>query len=376
MSEKKISLFERTYNSIVNKRERILSGKINCIPWNLPRFEKECPGIEQGKYYLITAQSKGAKTQLTDWLFVYNTIQQVIDKGLDIKLKIFYITLEMSKEEKMLSCFANLLFIKEGVRVSPIDLKSTSKERPIDPKTLELIAKHQDYFNKIEEIVEFVDSVRNPTGIYNLVRDYALANGTLHYRTIEITDKKTGVTTPTEVEDYYEANDPDEYVMIIIDHASLIQSEKRNGQQLSLHESISLLSSEYLIKLRNRFNYIPILVQQQALAGENIEHKKMGSLKPSPTNLADNKLTIRDVNIAIGVFSPFKNELPEYYGYDIRKLKDNCRFMEIMVSRDGGGGTTCPLFFDGAVNYFSELPLPHNTESIKKVYDFIDKIKK
>lgn len=60
MTEKK-SLYNRVYDTIVQKRERILSGKINCIPWGLPRFEKENPGIEQGKYYLFTANSKVGK---------------------------------------------------------------------------------------------------------------------------------------------------------------------------------------------------------------------------------------------------------------------------------------------------------------------------
>lgn len=56
MTENK-SLYNRVYNTIVEKRDRILSGKINCIPWGLPRFENENPGIEQGKYYLFTANS-------------------------------------------------------------------------------------------------------------------------------------------------------------------------------------------------------------------------------------------------------------------------------------------------------------------------------
>ena len=55
--EKK-SLYSRVREIIETRRERLLSGKINCIPWNLPRFEKESPGIEQGKYYLISANSK------------------------------------------------------------------------------------------------------------------------------------------------------------------------------------------------------------------------------------------------------------------------------------------------------------------------------
>lgn len=51
------SLFSRVYNGLIEKRDRLLSGKINCLPWGLPRFEYEIPGIEQGKYYLITANS-------------------------------------------------------------------------------------------------------------------------------------------------------------------------------------------------------------------------------------------------------------------------------------------------------------------------------
>lgn len=52
-----MSLYNRVYKNLINKRDRILSGKINCIPWGLPRFENQLPGIEQGKYYLLTANS-------------------------------------------------------------------------------------------------------------------------------------------------------------------------------------------------------------------------------------------------------------------------------------------------------------------------------
>lgn len=58
MTEGKFSLYQRVYENIVDKRQRILDGKINCIPWGLPRFEEHNPGIEQGKYYQITANSK------------------------------------------------------------------------------------------------------------------------------------------------------------------------------------------------------------------------------------------------------------------------------------------------------------------------------
>lgn len=365
MSTKTDSLFQRTLNTIETKRDRLLSGKINCIPWGLPRFEEQSPGIEQAKYYLLTANSKVGKTQITDFLFLFNIACQIIDNKLDIRVKMFYFTLEMSSEEKMLSCFAHILYVKEGIRISPTDLKSTKADRILSQEHIDVIKKYKPYFDKIEEFVEFIDSVRHPYGIYNLARKYALANGTIVNKQIIIDGEVT------EVEDYYMPNDPDEYVMVMIDHISLISSEKRHGVQLSLHESISILSSDYLIKLRNRFKYIPIVVQQQSQAQESIENKKYNKLKPSLDGLGDNKLTQRDANVILGLFSPFRHEIPEYYGYDVTVFKDRIRFLEILGGRDGGAGTTCPLYFDGAVNYFKELPLPNNKPAMDAVYSLL-----
>ena len=70
----------------------------------------------------------------------------------------------MSKEEKMLSAFANILYVKEGLRISPTDLKSTNANRVLSQDVINIIKKYESYFNKIEEIVEFIDDIRNPTG--------------------------------------------------------------------------------------------------------------------------------------------------------------------------------------------------------------------
>ena len=269
----------------------------------------------------------------------------------------------------MLSAFANILYIKEGIRISPQNLKSTKADKILSQETLNIIQKYEEYFSKIEEIVEFIDDIRNPTGIYNFVRKYALANGKIHYRDIVIEGEKI------QVEDYYEPNDPEEYVIIMIDHIGLISPEKKNQIQMNLHESISLLSSEYLIKLRNRFGYSPVVIQQQASAQESVENKKNNKLKPSLDGLADNKLTQRDADLILGLFSPFRHEIPEYMGYDVKFFKDNIRFLEIIGGREGGAGTVCPLYFDGAVNFFKELPLP-NDKNLLNVKNLVNIIRK
>ena len=55
------NLFDRVKKDIIERRKRVLSGKINCIPWGLPRFENNLAGVEKGKYYLVTANSKVGK---------------------------------------------------------------------------------------------------------------------------------------------------------------------------------------------------------------------------------------------------------------------------------------------------------------------------
>jgi len=162
--------------------------------------------------------------------------------------------------------------------------------------------------------------------------------------------------------------------MIIIDHVSLITTETQNGVQMSLHQSIVKLSSDYLIKLRNKYGYIPVVIQQQASAQESVENMKVGRLKPTMDGLGDCKLTQRDANVILGLFSPFRHEIKEYYGYDVTFFKDNIRFLEILGGREGGGGTTCPLYFDGAVNYFTELPKPTDTLNLNKFVNFINNI--
>ena len=64
--------------------------------------------------------------------------------------------------------------------------------------------------------------------------------------------------------------------------------------------------------------------------------------------------------MVLGLFSPYRFALKEYEGYDISKFKDNIRFLEMIVNRDGEMGGLCPLFFDGAVCQFNELPRPND----------------
>ena len=83
--------------------------------------------------------------------------------------------------------------------------------------------------------------------------------------------------------------------------------------------------------------------------------------------------------MVIGLYSPFKFGKDSYEGYDIKRFRNHIRFMEVLEDRDyGANNQICPLYFDGASSFFSELPRADDKIEIDKVYRFMDnnKIKK
>jgi hypothetical protein len=53
-----MSKFEEVQAKNQARRQRILEGKLNCLPIPFKRFREVFPGFEQGKYIIITANQK------------------------------------------------------------------------------------------------------------------------------------------------------------------------------------------------------------------------------------------------------------------------------------------------------------------------------
>jgi hypothetical protein len=134
--------------------------------------------------------------------------------------------------------------------------------------------------------------------------------------------------------------------------------------------------SEYLAKyLRNRYCFSPVVIQQQSFEGEGNEAFKLNKVRPSVAGLGDTKYTSRDSNVVLGLFSPVRFGIETYLGYDIKKFKDNIRFLEVIVNRDGNMGGILPLYFDGATCTFAELPKPNDSDNLRRVYELLDRIR-
>lgn len=367
-----MTLVNRTLSHLQERRDKLLNGGINSIPSPFVRFSNEFIGIEQGKYVVVTSTTKGGKTQFTSFTFLYTPLLYAYENPDKLRIKFFYYSLEETPED-VTQRFMSFLLDKLSngrTRISPTDLQSSHNDNPLSQEILDTLSsgEYADILKFFEEHIEFSPS-RNPTGVYNEVRKYMEEHGTVHTKKKKVKGE-LGETVEVDAFDYYEPNDPDEYVFIIFDHLSLVQSEKG----MTLKQTADKLS-EYFVILRNRYKVSPILIQQQAFENESLDAFKANKLRPTAQGLADSKYTARDCNLLLGLFSPFKHELPEYKKYDITKFRDNIRFLEVVLNRGGSVGGLVALFFDGAVCNFIELPPADDRTGISKVYDYLNSIR-
>jgi len=358
-----MTLRERVMETLKKRRQNLLDGNINSIPSPFKRFMTDFIGLEQSTYYGITSYTKGGKTQ-----FVLNLLFEALIFAYEhqdiMRLRIFYFNLEET-DEKILNRFQSwLLYRLDRIRISPSNLRSSRNDSPVPQEILDKL-ESENYVKYIEffENTIIFSPTSNPTGIFYECKRYAEANGTTYKKTVPFNQE--------EVFDRYEPNDPFEYRVVVIDHISLISQERG----MSKKESIDKLSEYLGTNLRNRYTFIPIVIQQQSTENESNDSFKLNRIRPSGAGLSDSKYVQRDVNILMGLFSPFKFGLKEYMGYDITKFKDNIRFLEMCVNRDGEMGGIVALYFDGATCTFKELPPPEDKEGLAEIYKYMDSIR-
>lgn len=363
-----MSLREKVIQNFRDRRQKLLDGGVNSIPSPFVRFSNDFIGIEQGTYYLVTSYTKGGKSQFVSYL-LYRALMFCYNSKADIKLTILYFALEETPERVLTRFISWLLYdyTDHKVHISPSDLRSSKNDKPVPEEVLDILESDDvkdmiDYFEK--HIVFSQES--NPTGIYKFCRKYAEEHGRVLTRPAKYKDEY-GRLQDTQVFDHYVPDNPDEYVIPVIDTINIIETESGFNKKQSIDKL-----SEYLAKyLRNRYRQSPIVIQQQNTDNESVESVKFNRTRPTTAGLGDSKYTSHDANIVLGLFSPFKFGLKDYLGYPIDKFKDHFRTLEVLVNRDGELGGIVPLFFDGAVCDWAELPRHDNTTEMGKVYAYL-----
>lgn len=273
----------------------------------------------------------------------------------------------MDLESKIIQGISKRLFHRFGLVIPTNQILSLHRNR-ISEEVYEKILSLRRYFEEMADIVTMTDEQLGPNGIMRQLTAYAHQHGTIIRKRVATKDPRTGEEKVEEIFDRYVPNDPNEYVIILTDHLAELNTDGHKNLKDAIEDH-----SDNMRIVRNRYGYIPVDIQQQSSAQESLDHFKSNKLEPSAEGLGESKLTQRKVNVMLGLFNPVVHEIKTYRGYDITKLGDNYRNLSIIRNRNGTAGGNIGLYFNGAVNYFEELPKAEDIKDNIAAYEVYQK---
>ena len=215
-----ISSSEQVIDQLIERRNNIINGGVNCIPLPFERFRPEVPGIEQGQYVLITANQKCGKTQLANYIYLFHALDYAFEHPDRCSVHIIYFALEESVQKIIERYLSHLLYKLDGIRLAPADLRSTSFDYPVPEEALKKLQSepYKERLRFFEKCVQFETEDTNPTGILRVCEKYAKSVGV--YKSHKI-DSKGNSFKEVDVFDSYTQNDPNHYKIVVIDHIGL-----------------------------------------------------------------------------------------------------------------------------------------------------------
>lgn len=369
-----MSLYDETLQIIEDNISVRNSGKLLAIPfYRMPKLSTVLPGVTKSMYNLISSGTKEGKTQICDFMAVYQPIEYLFENpncGLDTHIK--YFSLEVSKEDKMLQLMSYRLYSKYNIVINPLNLKSIFAGYILDNKILEIIKSEEfkAFIDFFESKVEIYDDIKAPTSIMVKCENYARRTGKVIYETVKWDDG-----SEHKIIKEYVPDNPNLIVQIVVDHATLLAEKGK-----TLYDAIKTISSDYFIKLKNKYKFTIWFIQQQSASATEQQFTNRGDtildkVKPSREGLTGNRDSAMDSTLMIGIFSPYKYKEETYANWDLTRLRDYHRELSILLNRHGRSNITQQLFFNGACGYFKELPLDPPSDVKQKVYQAIDTLR-
>lgn len=348
--------------------DRIEKGKLGLnkgLPHGFDRLTEFIPNTQQSTYYVVGGELGSGKSALTNNMFVYNPIDWYIANkhNTDIKLSIKYYSFEIPKDDMGLKALARKIYLEYGVLLDINYILSRGKYRVSD-EHYRLVRDNLSYIDEVNSIVDIQDLPKNPTGIWYDMLGHAMKNG----KGLKENKDQYGNKT-YEFENEYIPNDPNLYTLIIVDHVGLAKKEREFNKK----EVIDKLS-EYMIILRNKCGFSPVVVQQLNRSISSSDRFKLDRVEPQLSDFKESGCTQEDANVVLALFSPQRYELEKYRNYDVRRLKNRFRSLSILKNRDGDADKVLGLKFIGEVGYFEELPKAD--DMTENVYGSITGIKK
>lgn len=341
--------YEELEEEIVRNYNNHIRGDYNCLPFNgYGSFVDVMPGVERGNYYILTASSGVGKSKLMRHMFITSPLRYI--EGRDYVLSVKYFSLEESVKKVIYSELLTELYRRFGIRLSLKELMSIGEGNVFDIELLPKLRECKGYLDVYLNSVEVIDTVKRGSDIFKCVRAFAceVGNHIKHDGSI-MTSVEVGNLYSGKMDAYgyfsrYEMKSPNHYVIILIDHLSLLQSEKGFDKRTTME----FFSSQYCLRMRDLYGFTVVVVQQQSADREGDSKNN----EPTLDSLGDCKTTQRDADVVLGLYNPSRYGKDSHNGIMFGNKGHEYRSIKVLKNRNGGVGVSYPFRFYGETGHY------------------------
>lgn len=334
-----MGLIQETLDLIKSNQEQ----EFNSIPFRFSSLEDSLNGINHGTYHLVGGYSGSGKTTFADDLFLFSAYDW-IQKNPNVEATWFYYSFEINKHIKLAKAASRRIYHTTGLQLNVNYLLSRGIKNRISDEHYKLVIDNLNYYEGLEDALHIIDEPTNGYQVWEDVYNFC-TNPNFADVTYEEVKTKEGKTKKRIVS--YKRKKPNHFVFVMIDHASLIDS---GGQKLK--DAMDKLST-HLVYFRNKFNVIPVVIQQVKTEAINRSAQLANKIDIGPDDFSDSSYLYRDCNICLTLIAPFMFDMQKYRGYEVNK---NFRYVKVIKSRDGNTYFGKGMYLNGIAGTVEELP--------------------
>jgi hypothetical protein len=330
--------FDKVLKDIKEKRFNKQNGLYNGVPFTFPKWRDYIDSIDRGMYYGLLGGTGTGKSRLMRNMFVYDVVRFSMERNYPVR--ILYFALEDGKLLTYKKIISHYLWERQSVILPAKYLDS--KEEPLSKKYLDMIEGDRAFYVEFEDRVEIINDCTSPREI---------------------------CTRCYEEQQKY----PDRHIIVLIDNYSNVTRDEGHDSEWA---AIKQLSREFIrLYLCKKLQMTVVGILQLDMESEKFTFRNskvsISQIEPNLGSIGDAKVIARDMFNIFALFNPWRYEIPAYPysdGWKTEILRNRFRSLIHLKNNEGEIAPRLGLLFNGAIETFSEMPSPKETEALERIY--------
>lgn len=315
---------DRLYKEIEENENGIVQYDIG-----LKKASYYIDNLRKGNFILLGGGSGSGKTTFALYHYVYKPIMFCIEHNIK-DLDIIMCCLEMAATNVLSKLETMYIYDKYGIDIGYRDMMSFKGK--LKPEHKEIIMEVRPMMAKIESYIRFIETGINHATLQNYLTNYFERRGTFM------------------VDGSYMPKNPKLLTFFVLDHIG----EVSVPPGMTKKESIDRVADVLKIS-RNKFGMTSLVLQQINRVQSSVERRtKFPGIESN--DFKDSGNVYEKSDTAIALYNPFKDKQKSVFDYDVLKMGNRLRVLQILKGRYGEADVNIGLAFYGEASMFKEIP--------------------